>query len=250
MNYKQVEIILEKINRLYKSMSTAKTESSAIEHDLLKSYVRNLYESIIEEDDEMPNAKSANQRVETVPQIRIEEPLPPKEQVVQVAQETHLAQEASNRSKVEENAKRAAEILRAQGQYEEKVYTPPVQVAAPPAVEAVRENIPQVQDSGDEIMALFQFKEATELSERLGESPIKDLNKALGVNEKIFTINELFGGDKGLYQNTVTAINGMSNFHEAKDYLIANVARNNNWASNNSRKKAKVFIKLVKRRFA
>jgi hypothetical protein len=253
MNYKQFEIILEKINRLYKTISLDKTSSSSIEHDLLKSYIRNLYETLLEEDSGQPIAAVKMQKIKE----KIVEVEPRQQEVVQSArEELRQVDETANvtRSKVEENARRAAQILENQGHLNQ-TYAPPKEVIPPPPV--VQNTPPPAPEapihtnSGrDEITDLFKHKEAKELSERLGAAPITDLSRALGVNEKIFTINELFGGNKELYDRTVNLINGMSNFEEAKDYLIQNIARTYDWANNTNRKKAKVFIKLVRRRFA
>ena len=254
MNYKQFEIILEKINRLYKTISLDKNSNSSIEHDLLKSYIRNLYETMLEEGSDISAPPVKKQEVvqqATKVEPRIEQPYEaPREQVVQVDEAALAA-----RSKVEENARRAAQILENQGHVNQQpTYTQPKEVVPPPPV--AQPTPPPAQEyqvhsnGGDEIMDLFKHKEAKELSERLGAAPITDLSRALGVNEKIFTINELFGGNRELYDRTVSLINGMNSFEEAKDYLIQNVARTYDWASNTNRKKAKVFIKLVRRRFA
>ena len=255
MNYKQFEIILEKINRLYKTISLDKNSNSSIEHDLLKSYIRNLYETMLEEGSDISAPPVKKQEVvqqATKVEPRIEQPYEaPREQVVQVDEAALAA-----RSKVEENARRAAQILENQGHVNQQpTYTQPKEVVPPPPPVA-QPTPPPAQEyqvhsnGGDEIMDLFKHKEAKELSERLGAAPITDLSRALGVNEKIFTINELFGGNRELYDRTVSLINGMNSFEEAKDYLIQNVARTYDWASNTNRKKAKVFIKLVRRRFA
>ncbi len=87
------------------------------------------------------------------------------------------------------------------------------------------------------------------MSEKLGELPIQDIKKAMGLNERIFTVNELFGGEQTTFDTTLSELNSLRSFDEAKDYLIRNVAARFDWASKSRRGKAKEFIKLVKRRF-
>lgn len=71
----------------------------------------------------------------------------------------------------------------------------------------------------------------------------------MGLNERIFTVNELFGGDQSVFDNIVATLNELRTFADAKNYLIQNVAGKYNWASKDRKSKAKNFIKLVKRRY-
>ena len=97
---------------------------------------------------------------------------------------------------------------------------------------------------------LFQVSnDARELSEKLGQSRIMDLNNAMGLNERIFTVNELFGADNSLYRNVIRDLNGLKSFEEAKAYLSTNIAEKFNWTHKSKRNKAKNFIKLLKRRY-
>jgi hypothetical protein len=124
-----------------------------------------------------------------------------------------------------------------------EMQVPPVRVAPPPpAPKPVKAKISEEHED------LFEFQEATDLSERLSQSPIKDLNKAMGINERILTTNELFDGNGDALKDALSTINRLSNFDDAKDYL-ANIAEIYDWASKKKKKKAKIFVKLVRRRF-
>ncbi len=96
---------------------------------------------------------------------------------------------------------------------------------------------------------LFEQPEARELSDRLSSLPIRDLHKSMGLNERVFTINELFGGDQNAFNLTLDMLNSFSNFEQAKAYLSENIADQYNWASKRKRAKAKSFVKLVRRRY-
>ena len=101
----------------------------------------------------------------------------------------------------------------------------------------------------NELIELFDLHESSELSDKLASAPISDLTKAMGINEKIFTVNELFGGKQDEMNNMLCALNGLDNFEEAKSVLMNSVAQKYNWTEGSKLKKAKNFIKLVKRRF-
>ena len=87
-------------------------------------------------------------------------------------------------------------------------------VAPPPPPKVVESKMSEEHEE------LFEIKEATDLSERLSQSPIKDLNKAMGINERILTTNELFDGNGDAMKDALSTINRLSNFNEAKDYLL------------------------------
>jgi len=79
--------------------------------------------------------------------------------------------------------------------------------------------------------------------------PVRDLTKALSINERYFTIQELFGGDSALFKQTLQKLDGLSNFHEAREALIHDVAPKFEWGTAAKKKKAENFIKLVRRRY-
>lgn len=97
---------------------------------------------------------------------------------------------------------------------------------------------------------LFDTEYARELSERLGAAKVDDINKAMGLNEKIFTINELFGGDNASFDQAIKTLQSFATFDQAKEYIIQNIAPQYDWLSPQKFKKAKEFIKIVKRKFA
>ena len=96
---------------------------------------------------------------------------------------------------------------------------------------------------------LFEMEEVKELSQKLSAQPIKDLHKAMGLNERVFTINELFGGDPKLFRITMDKLNSFSTFEEAKVHLSHHLADQHNWTSRKLKTKAKNFVKLVRRRY-
>ncbi|NJN32901.1 MAG: hypothetical protein HC817_00205 [Saprospiraceae bacterium] len=99
-----------------------------------------------------------------------------------------------------------------------------------------------------EIAALFEEINGKELSDKLSNTPITDLTKAFGLNDRMLTQNELFGGNKPVFDEAVKDLNNMSSFEIARNFMYELAARYN-WAANEDRKKqAKSFIKLVRRR--
>jgi chemotaxis protein histidine kinase CheA len=105
-------------------------------------------------------------------------------------------------------------------------------------------------DFSKDVQELFQIKESSELSERLSRLPITDIWSAMGLNERIFTQNELFDGDAESFQKTVKELNECQTFEEAQELLAYGPIENFDWAAAERRNIAKNFIRLVKRKYS
>lgn len=86
-----------------------------------------------------------------------------------------------------------------------------------------------------------------ELAATIVETPIKDLRKAIGINDKYRFINELFQGDENSYERSVKTINGFSVFPEAEHWIKRELHTKLCWVEENE--SVKQFDQLVRRRF-
>lgn len=87
-----------------------------------------------------------------------------------------------------------------------------------------------------------------ELSEKLNESPIKDLRKAIGVNDRYVFVNELFRGDEAMYERSIKTIQNFSIYAEAEYWIKRELKIKIGW--HDSHPVVKQFDQLIKRRFA
>jgi hypothetical protein len=88
---------------------------------------------------------------------------------------------------------------------------------------------------------------AAELSDKLAEGPVKDLRKAIGVNDRFLYINELFRGDEAMYERSIKTINGFSIYPEAEYWIRRELKTKLGWKD--SDETVKQFDQLIKRRF-
>lgn len=141
-----------------------------------------------------------------------------------------------------------------------KTTTPAVSTAPPPAppVQAVPRETgnavsdpakPKTTSMNSEMKSLFAIQEGKEISDKLSTTPIKDIGKSMSINEKIFTIQELFGGNQGDFDKVVSKLNGLGSYKEAQEYLASDVVKQNSWLDEEKLKKAKTFLKLVHRKY-
>jgi hypothetical protein len=88
----------------------------------------------------------------------------------------------------------------------------------------------------------------TELMEVLKETPVKDLRKAIGINDRFLFINELFRGDEAMYERSIKTINSFNIYPEAEYWINRELKVKIGW--NNNSVTVQHFDQLVKRRFS
>lgn len=86
-----------------------------------------------------------------------------------------------------------------------------------------------------------------ELGDSLQEVPIKDLKKAIGINDKFLFINELFRGDDIMYERSIKTINSFAIYAEAEYWIKRELKLKLAW--NDRNEVVKQFDQLIKRRF-
>jgi hypothetical protein len=87
----------------------------------------------------------------------------------------------------------------------------------------------------------------TELVEVLKESPVRDLRKAVGINDRFLFINDLFRGDENMYERCIKTINNFNIYPEAEYWITRELKVKLGWKDDSE--SAAHFYNLVKRRF-
>lgn len=88
----------------------------------------------------------------------------------------------------------------------------------------------------------------TELVEILKETPVKDLRKAVGINDRFVFINELFRGDESMYERCIKTINSFNIFAEAEYWITRELKVKLGWNPDSTA--VLHFDQLVRRRFS
>jgi hypothetical protein len=87
-----------------------------------------------------------------------------------------------------------------------------------------------------------------ELMHSLKETPIRDLRKGIGINDRFVFISELFRGDEPMYERSIKTINSFNIYPEAEYWMNRELKIKLGW--DDTREIVKHFYQLVKRRFA
>ena len=86
-----------------------------------------------------------------------------------------------------------------------------------------------------------------ELMHSLKDTPIRDLRKGIGINDRFVFISELFRGDEPMYERSIKTINSFNIYPEAEYWMNRELKIKLGW--DDTRETVKHFYQLVKRRF-
>jgi hypothetical protein len=88
----------------------------------------------------------------------------------------------------------------------------------------------------------------TELADVLTEVPVRDLKKAIGINDRYVFVNELFRGDEAMYERSIKTINAFRILPEAEYWMERELKVKLAW--DDGKATTQHFYQLVKRRFS
>jgi hypothetical protein len=91
-------------------------------------------------------------------------------------------------------------------------------------------------------------EEKNEVANVLQAAPVRDLKKAIGVNDRFLFINELFRGDETMYERSIKTINGFNIYPEAEYWIQRELKVKLGWKDDDTI--VVHFHQLVKRRFS
>ena len=94
-----------------------------------------------------------------------------------------------------------------------------------------------------------QLKEdKIEVAAKLEETPIRDLRKAISINDRYLFAHMLFRGDENMYERSIKTINSFSIYPEAQYWIQRELKVKLGWQESNET--VKHFDQIIKRRFS
>ncbi len=248
-------------------------ELSRLEKDLIKSYVQQLYEAVIQEEStgsqptQKPTEASAHKNLKEDPIHKIEVSAPritetPRSEPTKPVYPEYFPTVSKSEPVTTEYSDYSAPLVKEKPIEKDtpkpyKPITPAIETKPHhfPVAEAVKETLlsnrsePTAMDPTDALNKLFELQKSDDAASRFGHVPIASIESAMGLNERIFTLNELFGGDKGLFDTWCSRLNGLQSFAEAKNVLITGPAKDFKWSDPVRIKMAEQFLRIVSRRY-
>jgi hypothetical protein len=87
-----------------------------------------------------------------------------------------------------------------------------------------------------------------EVAHLLTDAPVRDLRRAIGINDRFVFISELFRGDEVMYERSIKTINSFRIFPEAEYWIERELKVKLGW--DETKDCTRHFYQLVKRRFS
>lgn len=268
MNLEKVKHLLKKVNALLENLDD-QGNTSAIERDLLLSYLRGLYDNVNDPvssnpaamiDDAFAASPIEEQRVV------VEATDTARPTIVKESQTTFYDVPAQIEKHVEA-IEQAAPVKQPDeaviNNFENPVqYFPPAMESESSAPVTKESSEPVFQNSatapvnnadkaGSEVEkpvpdsdiailegapgrfdSVFTEKSANDLADKYQLQKVVTIEGAMGINERMLVINELFGGDHNAFTKTVSHIDALSDFDSARQYLCEGAATEYKWDGN------------------
>lgn len=244
MNLQHIKKKLAKVNRFFSYLESNEEQLAQLDKDAFLASIRQLYEACVVA--EVQQETAAVQKPVEVKEKTTNEPVSEGPQFVFVQQDSSPKEVSKPKEQPKKISKNQAEVLI------DSVNETPVdkdEKSAKPALLTDAKLVSKVESFKEEYEELFQFKAATDLSQKLSETPISDLSKALGLNQKFLYINELFAGDVAQFQQSVKLFNEANDFSLARVHIEKDLVERYEWLNKQKKKIAKDFVKLVRRRY-
>ena len=86
------------------------------------------------------------------------------------------------------------------------------------------------------------------LADELQAAPVKDLRKAIGINDRYLYINELFQGNEAMFDRSLKTLNAFTILPEAEFWTQRELRMKLGWKDDNPL--VQQFVQLIKRRFS
>jgi len=240
MDLKEARILLKKINSLFESIDYEGSKVSEIERELMMNYLNQMH-TLFQDNKDTPAlsqpAPTSKPEARSLSQEQpVEQQEPPQQKAPAPKTESPSIKKRLIQDYPPPRPRREEPEVRSEEQ-------PVRREATPSPTEHAQEKSAPVS-----VEKLFEVRQATDLSEKLSESPLNDLNRALSINDRLLYMNELFGRDMENLNQSLHVLNNYSSMQEAKQFLT-NIAEQHDWSNEDRIDIAKSFIKLVRRRY-
>lgn len=196
-----------------------------------------------------------NQQKESAPVIKQEQPSEKILEVLQVNEDEVEAEleeirqkaEFAQKMQVQQHQNKPVLLFDEEPEIPTLIHQPNYKEPEKPAE---KKEVNEMVAPGTQLSINDQLNEQkTEIGHKLSEAAhIRDLKKAIGINDRFVFINELFRGDEAMYERSIKTINNFSIYPEAQYWIERELKIKLGW--DNEKPAVQEFYALVKRRFS
>lgn len=165
----------------------------------------------------------------------------------EAAETVVLPQTKKEQAKFEEQPAKQQEAKQDNKAEEQNYFDPMVEIPTLALKQQeVNETIAKHESLNDKLKSSLSAHK--EIGHKIKDGPIKDLRKAIGINDQYLFINELFRGDQTMYERSIKTINSFNIYGEAELWIKRELKLKLGWDENSE--VVQLFDQLTKRRFA
>jgi hypothetical protein len=248
MEFQKLRKKLMKLDNLLQTLEKSGEAPNAIERELLKSYLVDLYETAFSNNSSIPAAKTT---------IFTPDESEGEDSIKFTAKQTYTrrtVKEEDNPRTTERPATPVAEEIpyfetetkKVENQEKTESQVPPLE---PEVVIPLAKDKTKTDGSREVVEELFHFEMGIEISDKLANLPLKSLKGAVGINDKLMIVNTLFQGDMAKYNDLIDRVDKMGDFTQVRLYLQEEIIPKFMWTEEERVDRARDFIKLINRRF-
>lgn len=114
--------------------------------------------------------------------------------------------------------------------------------------QAIVKELNEVIAAGEHSMNDRLKENVKEVAHLLTDAPVRDLRRAIGINDRFVFISDLFRGDEVMYERSIKTINGFRIFPEAEYWIERELKVKLGW--DETKDCTRHFYQMVKRRFS
>lgn len=223
-----IKILKEDIQDIYSIVNRFENTNKLhpLDIDLALSKVRNLYELFLKFNS--METYTPEYQKEEISTIAKQEVLIPKSEPIESIKQidTHPIE-----SPKKEEPKKVVVEIKPEAKNIETTTEPEFIIETPQKKEIIKEQ--KTQNNSEIIADKFESKKFVhdtiakngtkkDVSSKLQSKPIKDINTAIGLNDKFIFIRELFEGNKDHYNETIQVLNNFDTYENALQFLQDN----------------------------
>ncbi|MBC8045754.1 MAG: hypothetical protein H7Y00_03075 [Fimbriimonadaceae bacterium] len=218
----EMEILLDKMNRLFRNFKNSNQKINAIDIDLMKDYTKQFYELLSEyqsgEDVTITIQEKKNIQFINEPVIKHEYP---KIEIPKI----EIPEIKTPEIKTPEVKVEPKEVIH---KTEEKKPEPVINFTE------TKKRLAMIDDDEEETemnTALHNKlpKNKKTLAHKIKTTKTVDLRQSIDLNDKFFFIRELFKGDHNAFDISIRHINNLTSMDEVKIYIESELSKKYNW---------------------
>ncbi len=216
-DYRKISELNSKISKVLEAVGNNAGQFSAIDKDLLTSYIRQLYElTVILQPDSNPPLQPITELASEVENIDVTKV---REEKVQTVSSADLHQTQHMEPGLIAGKEAAVPVMNPEVTKTEDTLNKAQSAKEPVIKKSISDLFAEKKDNGGATLNDRYKNQGKEIADTLKHTPIKALKSYIGLNKRVNFINRLFNGAEQQYDDAITQLDNFGSYHDALKYV-------------------------------